>query len=142
MANNPSIASFYTEDSTINYCQRGVWETLQEDMAWSSTGICRLSKAFARCASCVARQKSGTWKLLFGHGIQSWNILEQMTSNDDKFHRDFGKAPVLCTFVDQLAMEMADELFHDFAVYVNKHQQRECYKTLHNCFLKQKQKVG
>ena len=40
--------------------------------------ICRLSKAFARCASCVARQKSGTWKLLFGHGIQTWNILEHL----------------------------------------------------------------
>jgi hypothetical protein len=74
--------------------------------------------------------------------MEHLGTIKQMTSNDEKLHRDFGKAPVLCTFVDQLAMEMADELFHDFAVYVNKHQQRECYKTLHNCFLKQKQKVG
>ena len=99
------------------------------------------------CSLAMEYNLGTSWNILEHLGT-SWNILEhlgtikQMTSNDDKFHRDFGKAPVLCTFVDQLAMEMADELFHDFAVYVNKHQQRECYKTLHNCFLKQKQKVG
>ena len=94
-------------------------------MAWSSRGTCRLSKAFARCASCVARQKR-MWKLLC-RGIQTLEHLGTIKTNqtnDAKFHREFGKAPVLCTFVDQLAIEMAYELFHDFAyIYIYKCQQ-------------------